>query len=251
MRRSLPRQSILRIFEGKKDFVLGSLKGLLLSILIAVLFYRDIRGMAVFPVCLWVLCKKEKKAGRERRQERLRQQFAEFLGFLEEALLAGYSLEKAVGEAKRGMETTYGEDFFIEALTQMQRKMALGGTVEEAFAQFADGIKCEEASEFAEVLYIAKRTGGAVRQVIVNTEGILRRKQETLCQVKAAMHSKMYENGLMKYMPFAMLLYLQAGMPDFLKPLYHNLAGIVFMTVILLCYAGLCLMVDKISQIEA
>lgn len=232
-----------------RDLILGMGKGILLGAMIAWLFYRDIKGMLVVPVCIFLTCKKECKNGAETRQEKLQQQFAEFLGFLGEALTAGYSLERAVGEAERGMRTSYGENFFVRLLMVMQRKMALGSTVEEVFAGFAEETGCEEAKDFAEVLYIAKRTGGAVRQVIANTEGILIRKQETVRQIRGAMHSRMYENGVMKYMPFAMLLYLQVGMPAFLTALYHNVFGVIVMTGILLCYAGLCYAVDRISQI--
>lgn len=230
--------------------LLGIGKGVLLSVLIAWLFYRDARGMAVLPVCILIMCRKEHHYGQELEKERFQQQFTEFLGFLGESMTAGYSLEHAIGEAGKTMKTTYGTDSFAEQLALMQRKLVLGSTVEEVFAEFAETTGCEEAKDFAEVLYIAKRTGGAVRQVIANTEGILVRKQETIRQIRGSMHSKLYENGVMKYMPFAMLLYLQVGMPDFLASLYHNPVGVVLMTVILLCYAGLCAAVDRISQIE-
>lgn len=230
--------------------LIGMGKGIMLSALIAWLFYRDVIGMVTVPVCVFLMCKKECRNGKEQSRDLFRHQFTEFLGFLGEAMTAGYSLEHAIGEAGKSMRTTYGGDSFAEQVELMQRKMVLGSTVEEVFAEFAENTGCEEAKDFAEVLYIAKRTGGAVRQVISNTEGILVRKQETIRQIHAAMHSKLYENGMMKYMPFAMLLYLQIGMPDFLASLYHNVLGTVLMTGILLCYAGLCMAVDRISQIE-
>ena len=147
------------------------------------------------------------------------------------------------------MKASYGEDYFGELLSAMQRKMSVGGTVEEAFTEFAERSGCEEAKDFAEVLYIAKRTGGAVRQVVTNTEGILSRKQETIRQIRGTLHSRLYENSLMKCMPFAMLLYLQVGMPGFLSGLYHNLLGNVLMTVLLLCYMGICIAMDTISRV--
>lgn len=249
MKRKNNGKLLLGIPEEKKDIAFGAGKGFFLSVLIAWLFYQDIRGMLWAPACFFFLCKKEKKEGMERRKEKLGRQFAEFLGFLEEALAAGYSLERAVFEAGKGMKASYGEDYFGELLSAMQRKMSVGGTVEEAFTEFAERSGCEEAKDFAEVLYIAKRTGGAVRQVVTNTEGILSRKQETIRQIRGTLHSRLYENSLMKCMPFAMLLYLQIGMPGFLSGLYHNLLGNVLMTVLLLCYMGICIAMDTISRV--
>jgi tight adherence protein B len=104
--------------------------------------------------------------------------------------------------------------------------MRLGQSVETTFSEWAEDALCEDIREFAEVLYIAKRTGGVVQQVIADTERVIREKQETLRYIQSVLHSREYETKVMKSMPFAMLAYLLLFMPDFLEPLYHNLAGI-------------------------
>lgn len=226
-------------------------KGVGLGSLIAWLFFQSVWGLLCIPVCVGLLWKRTKKQERQRRQEKEQEYFVEYLGFLKEALLVGYSLEQAVGEGKKGMLTTLKEDEpFLQAVTRLERKMQLGTTVETVFSQWAEEALCEDVGDFAEVLFIAKRTGGAVQQVIENTEQVIRDKQETLRYIRSVMHSREYEAKVMKCMPFAMLIYLRLFMSDFLAPLYHNAVGVCVMTVVLVIYFFLSLAVDKVTAVS-
>ena len=226
-------------------------KGILLSGLTAWLFFQSVVGLVCMPFCIAVMIRKEKKNVKEKRKAKEQEQFAEYLGFLKEALLVGYSLEQAVGEAKKGMLTTVKEEEpFLQSVTRMERKMQLGTSVETAFSEWAETALCEEIGEFTEVLFIAKRTGGAVQQVIENTERVIREKQETIRYIRSVLHSREYESKVMKGMPFAMLLYLQLFMPEYLKPLYHNPIGIGVMSAVLLVYFVLCVTVNRVTKVS-
>lgn len=229
----------------------GAVKGACLGGLAAWLFYRNSYGLFIVPVFIAVSLSRERKQGQQRKREREQQMFAEWLGFLREALQVGYALEQAVGEAKKGMLASYKEEEpFLCAVTRIQRKIQLGTPVEEAFAELTDECACEEIADFSEVLFIAKRTGGAVHQVIANTERVIREKQDTVSHIRAVLHSREYEVRLMKGMPFAMLLYLQTFLPDFLSPLYQNGAGAAVMSVFLIIYGVLCFTVDKLTAVS-
>ncbi len=245
------KQKKIRDFFQYRWVLSGTLKGGMLCGNVAWLFYRDVRGFVLLPVFLVICLWKEKKREKNRKTEREQQLFAEWLGFLKEALAVGYSLESAVGEAQRGMLTSYSEtESFLMAVTRMQRKMRLGVTVEEAFAGLADECSCEEAGEFSEVLCIAKRTGGVMQQVISNTERIIREKQEALRHIRAVLRSREYEMCIMKYMPFAMLLYMQLFLPEFLAPLYRNLYGVCVMSAGLAIYGILVMLVERIGTVS-
>lgn len=230
---------------------IGGIKGVIVAGLIAWLFYQSVFGLFCAPFCVVFLLISERKKAIRRATEAEQQQFAEYLGFLKEALLVGYSLEQAIGEAKKGMLTMYKEGTpFLQAVTRMQRKMQLGQPVEAAFSGWAKEALCEDIRDFAEVLYIAKRTGGVVQQVITDTEQVIREKQDTLRYIQSVLHSREYETKIMKSMPFAMLFYLLLFMPDFLEPLYHNPIGVAIMSGVLVAYAGLCMAVDKVICIS-
>lgn len=245
------KQKKIKVFNQYRWVLSGAVRGGMLCGSVAWLFYRDVRGFVLLPVFLAICLWREKKREKNRKTEREQQLFAEWLGFLKEALAVGYSLESAVGEAQRSMLTSYGEtEPFLMAVTRMQRKMRLGVNVEEAFAGLADECSCEEAREFSEVLCIAKRTGGAVQQVISNTERVIREKQEALRHIRAVLRSREYEMRIMKYMPFAMLLYMQLFLPEFLTPLYQNLYGVGVMSVGLVIYGILVMLIDRIGTVS-
>ena len=226
-------------------------KGLLISGLTAWLFFQSVVGLMCIPFCIGILVRKEKKDVKEKRKAKEQEQFVEYLGFLKEALMVGYSLEQAVGEAKKGMLTAgKEEDSFFQSVTRMERKMQLGTSVETAFSEWAETALCEDIKEFTEVLFIAKRTGGAVQQVIENTEHVIKEKQETIRYIRSVLHSREYEAKVMKAMPFAMLLYLQLFMPEYLKPLYHNPVGISVMCVVLVVYFALCVTVNRVTKVS-
>ena len=226
-------------------------KGIGLGCLIAWLFFKSGWGCVCIPVCVGSAWKQAKKQQSQQAQEKEQEYFAEYLGFLKEALSVGYSLEQAVGEAKKGMLTTLKEeDSFLQAVTRLDRKMKLGTPVETAFSEWAKEAVCDDIRDFSEVLFIAKRTGGAVQQVIDHTERVIRDKQETLRYIRSVLHSRQYEAKGMKCMPFAMLLYLSLFMADFLAPLYHNPMGIGVMLVVLAVYFVLCSVVDKVTEVS-
>lgn len=230
-------------------FALG--KGVALGGLIAWLFFQSAWGLLCVPFCVGAVWSRAKKQEAQTQQEKEQEYFIEYLGFLKEALLVGYSLEQAVGEGKKGMLTTVKEEnLFLRSVTRLERKMQVGTSVETAFAEWAEEAICEDIRDFAEVLFIAKRTGGAVQQVIENTEHVIRDKQETLRYIRSVLHSREYEAKVMKCMPFAMLLYLQLFMSDFLEPLYHNPMGVGVMSAVLVVYFVLCLVVDRVTAVS-
>ena len=238
----------------KKDWkrVLSAMgKGMIIGALIAWLFFQSPMGLVLVPFCVAVVLVRDKKQQEQTLRETEQALFTEYLGFVKEALIVGYSLEQAVGEGRKGMLTTLKkEHFFLQAVIRLERKLQLGTTVEEAFSQWAEEARCEDIREFAEVLFIAKRTGGAVWQVIENTESVIRDKQETMRYIRSVLHSREYEAKVMKCMPFAMLLYLRMFMPDYLAPLYHNVAGVCVMSVVLAVYFVLCVVLDKVTAVS-
>lgn len=237
----------------KKDWkrILSALgEGALIGGLIAWLFFQSPAGLVVVPFCVAAVLIRTKKQQKQALRETEQALFTEYLGFVKEALMVGYSLEQAVGEGKKGLLTTLKkEHFFLQAVIRLERRLQLGTTVEEAFSRWAEEARCEDIREFAEVLFIAKRTGGAVWQVIENTESVIRDKQETMRYIRSVLHSREYEAKVMKCMPFAMLLYLQMFMPDYLAPLYHNVVGVCLMCVVLAVYFVLCVVLDKVTTV--
>ena len=187
----------------------------------------------------------------KKQQDWLSEQFKEMLGYIKEILQTGASLEYAVSEAKNSMQSAYGKtNLLVNELNLMIRQMQIGIPLEEAFSDFATRSANEDIRGFAEILVIARVSGGSIRSIIVYTESILREKQETMRQIHIVLHSKEYETKLLKGMPFGILIYFLLFSPEFLAPLYHSATGILIMSILLVIYLFLCYVTDKLSQIS-
>jgi tight adherence protein B len=58
------------------------------------------------------------------------------------------------------------------------------------------------------------------------------------------------EANIMKGIPVLILIYLSLSSPGFLSPLYHNVFGVIVMSVLLLFYLGAYLVIERIVAIE-
>lgn len=122
--------------------------------------------------------------------------------------------------------------------------------VEVILKDFADRSGIDDIKNFAEVFDTAKRTGGDLIKIIRSTGNIIRDKIEVKREIITMITAKKFESNIMNLIPFGIIVYLRMFSPDFLSPLYHNLFGILFMTVILIIYYGISRIAKKIISIE-
>ena len=215
------------------------------------LFYQSLLAFAIIPVYVVYAFLRDKKKMQKKQQEQLNEQFRETLGYIKEVLQTGAALEQAVTETAKSMTKAYGEKGMLaEELNLMVRQMYVGIPLEKSFSDFAYRSCNEDIKSFAEVLVIARKSGGGIRNVILYTERILREKQETLRQISILLHAKEYETGVLKMMPFGIIGYFLIFLPEFLTPLYHSLAGVIVMSALLLLYVFLCYLTDRLSDIS-
>ena len=116
--------------------------------------------------------------------------------------------------------------------------------------QLAQRSNLEDIYEFAEVFAIAKRGGGEIRSIMMRTADIIGDKMEVKREIHTIMSEKMLEQKIMQCMPFGMIGYLSLTSPGFLDSLYHNVVGIVLMTVCLGVYVFACFLAERILDIN-
>lgn len=69
-------------------------------------------------------------------------------------------------------------------------------------------------------------------------------------EIDLMLSSRKYEQKIMNAVPFFIIFYLSLTTKGFFAVLYHNPAGILFMTVCLLAYLAAVLLSDRIMAIE-
>lgn len=243
------------VYEGylptKKEAILILLKGIAFSIITGVLFYNNILAALIFLPFWHLYKKKEKAAIIEKKKFKLNMEFSDAIGCLAGVLEGGTSVENAVGQTYRDMAITHDkESMIMKELKVINFQTGNNIRIEDAFLDLAKRTDLEDVRSFADVFATAKRTGGNILAIIRETSGTIRTKTEVARELRTMMASKKFESDIMRIIPYLMLIYLRMSSPQMLMPLYGNIKGIAFMSMMLLLYITMSLVTEKIVRIR-
>jgi len=227
------------------------LQGSLIVVILGMLFYRSVFGILVLTPIIYFYRRRKARKRRKERKWMLNLEFKEGLLALSAALEAGYSAEHAFEEACKDLMTIFQKEAVItKEFAYILRQIKMNITVEKALEDFGDRTGIEDIISFSEVFRTAKRTGGDLIDVIKVTSKVIGDKIEVKREIQTLITAKRLEANIMKGIPIGILIYLTLSSPGFLDPLYHNMFGIIVMTIFLSCYLGAFLLIDKIVDIE-
>ena len=104
-------------------------------------------------------------------------------------------------------------------------------TIEELMEELGRKSGVEQIGEFAQVFSIAKRSGGNVAGVIETTAQVIHRQIEAREEARTILSARRMEQRIMSLMPFCIVFYVKLGNPGYFDSLYHNLKGILVMSL--------------------
>lgn len=245
----LPDYSEYRL-QGKEG-VLYALEGAAVVAMIGYFFYHSwIACLCLAPVFFLFLKDKKKELAKKRRQE-LGIQFKDMILSVAANQKAGYSIENAFRESYRDMEMLYGTKALI--CTEIRHIMAgLDNNVVLERLLYDLGLRSHEPDimQFADVFYIAKRSGGNMTDILAKTASVIGQKIETDKEIQLMISAKRMEQKIMNAVPFLIIFYVSSTSRGFFDVLYHNLVGIAVMTVCLGFYGTAYRLSKKIVEIE-
>lgn len=226
-------------------------QGVVVVFLFGILFYRNILAILFLSPLIYYYRKIKARGLINSRRWKLNLEFRDGITALSAALEAGYSAENAFEEALRDLQQLYDKDaLIIQEFSCIYNQIRMNITIEKALSDFADRTGIEDIQSFAEVFSTAKRTGGDLINVIKISSNVINDKIEVKKEIRTLITAKRLEANIMKLMPLLILAYLSVSSSGFLNPLYHNIQGILIMTVFLFCYLGAFLLIDRIIAIE-
>ena len=221
-----------------KTVLLDGLEGGLLTILLSWLYYDSFLAIPFLIPLIWFWHKERENVRREKRQELFRKMFREWILLLASSLTAGYSMENALVQSYQELCLMFPKGGIMqEELKMMLAKAGNNQRPEILFDELAEKYPYEEVQSFAEVFKAARISGGSLQTVI-------RREIRTL------LAARVYEQRIMSVMPAAVLLYIRLGSGEFLEGLYHNMTGVLVMSVCLGIYGAAYLMGKRMVQFE-
>lgn len=237
-------------FSAEKGF-LAVLEGAILVLAIGYFFYRSLIACVVLlPLFGFFIKEKKRELSKKRRQE-LGAQFKDLVLALSANMKAGYSIENALREAYRDMEPLYGADSPIAfEIRHMIRGLENNVTLEKLLYDLGLRSHLPDIMQFADVFLIAKKSGGNLTEILEKTAGVIEQKIETDKEIQLMISAKKMEQKIMNLVPFFIIFYIGTTSKGFFDVLYHNLMGIVVMTVCLVFYGAAWRLSRKIVEIE-
>lgn len=236
---------------SKKEIVIHLFIGFLGIAVIAYYFYRSIIAFMLLMPLVILYFKFQKKRMMEKRLAELKQQFKDMLSSISASLNTGYSLENAIREALKEIILLYGEEACItKEMKNMVHQISLNIPVEKVFEEFSNRSGLEDAELFSSIMFIARKGGGDLIEIIKSATINIREKTELLREIESSIRSKKFEQLIMNVIPVFIIAYVDFASPDLIGVMYGNIKGVFIMSGCLLMYGLAFLLSIKITRIE-
>ena len=144
----------------------------------------------------------------------------------------------------------YGKDSdIVYFFTRITKGLSNGIPLEKLMMKMGNDCGNTDIQEFAKVFAIAKRSGGNMTEIIERTIGVISQKVNVEREIDVLVSARRFEARIMNAVPFFMILYISLTSPGFFDALYHNLFGIILMSVCMVIYCVSYVMSEKIINI--
>lgn len=160
-------------------------------------------------------------------------------------------MENAWKEVEKEIKYLYGETaYFYKAIKEINQRVANNSPIEKLFLEYAYQCRVDEITQFAELLEYGKRSGSNWKKIIDKTVNQMTEQYEARQQIEVMVAEKKMEQQVMNILPLGILAFLQFSAWEYMAVLYHNVFGILCMTIFLLAYIGAIYLSEKILRIQ-
>lgn len=224
---------------------------LLKGVAICYLFYDTWKMCWLLVPLVVVDYRRIKKEKLLKQKRELAIQFKAMVETVSNSLSAGYSLEKAFVEAQRDLRLVYSErDMIFLELKGLLTGIQMNIPIEQLLANFGMRSGVDDIANFANVVTVAKKSGGNLVRIIQKTMNSISDKLAVEEEIETMIAAKKYEQKIMMIMPYGIIFYLRVTDTTYFDVLYHNIFGIFVMTVFLSVIQIADLWAKKIMEIQ-
>jgi tight adherence protein B len=216
------------------------------------IFYRSaLLSLLLTPLALFYPRIRTKEIIRKRKIE-LNLQFREALYSVASSLSAGKSIEAALKDAHKELSIQYSEaeTYILTELRQINTRLEMNETIEEALSEFAVRSHLEDIVNFTDVFAICKRTGGNLVQVVKNTAEIISEKIDVKQEINVLLTEKRLEYKVLNLMPVFIVSMLSTSAEEFMSPVFTEPLGRAAMTFSLMLFSAAYFISRQIMDIE-
>lgn len=201
---------------------------------ISILFFNSVVPVIFLIPLEGILIKDHMKKKKEKREKRLVLEFREMIFSLAANMEAGYSLENACYAVYDEMKNLYQGNCYIEKeLLHILHGLEMNENIETLFMDFAERTGSSDIIEFAQVVAVAKKSGGNLIRIIKKSVNTIGEKIEVENEIDTVITAKRLEQRIMSLMPFGIIAYLRLANQGYMDILYENITGRIVMAICL------------------
>lgn len=221
----------------KKVMIKDVLVGFILMSIISYIFYESIILVLLAIPFTKLYLKKRKVCFVKGQKEIVLRQFKDMAESLVFSLNAGYSLDNSIKETLKDMINLHGKESIIsKEINYMYSQIRINIPIEEVFCGFASRLDIEDVYMFSSIVNITKKRGGNLIKVIKNASQKIGERIKLQQDIDIIISSKVYEQRIMRVIPFLIIIYVKFSNPSFLEVMYTTLIGRVIMSICLGIY---------------
>ena len=243
---SILKQEISLWKNEKKDLITG----ILYIGMITWLFYNRIVCMIFLSPFLFLWMRRQRTRREYKKKEILRKEFREMMLSIGNSLSAGYSIENSLKTAKNDLLMYQENSMLAKELHLLINHLKINEPVDKLFLDMAERVDLEELYQFAQIVSIAKRSGGNLIEITTNTIEHLSQTIQIKEEIETMTAAKQMEKRIMSVMPYFILLYVRAANPGYFDVLYNSFAGIVIATICLSVLWIADFWAERVTEIE-
>lgn len=220
---------------SRKEYGIVWIKGIVILFVVAMLFYNSFLAFVFLLPLLIAYFREGRRQWEQKKKEEILVEFKEMMLSMSNGLNAGYALENTIIIAKEDLKKLKkdGDAHLLKECDEIIKKLKMNQTLESLFLEMSERLKIEEIEQFAQVIRIAKRSGGNMIGMMKNSIRQITEAIEVKQDIAVMIASKVLEVKIMITMPFAIILYLRLSNPGYLDILYQSVLGRIVMTVCL------------------
>ncbi len=234
-----------------RDWMEYGAKLLLKSMVICYLFYDTYKAWIIMLPLGILEYKSLKKVKIMKQKRELTMQFKSLIESVATTLSAGYSLERAFEEAKKDLLLIYtAKEHIFTELDFITSGLKMNIPIERLLKNFGQRSCVDDIEDFANVVNVAKRSGGNLVHIIQKTVNRIVDKLMVEEEIETMIAAKRYEERVMMIMPYGIILYLRWSNEGFFDVLYGNILGAFVMTAFLVVIYIADFWAKKIMEIQ-
>lgn len=237
--------------DMRKRLIIPLLKNITICILLSLLFYDNLLFLPLLAPVFVLLSYEDIKRIKEKENSLRLTEFQDLLMVLSQSLQAGASVENAFTTATEELSKIHGgKSVVMKSLYKIIYGLQMNIPIEKLILNMAEEIDIEEVHLFASVFTGGLKSGVNTIEVISFTSDSLMENIKTSREAEQIISAKKTEQNIMNLVPMGILLYIKLCSGDFIEALYHNLSGVLIMTVFLCIYLIAYLWSAKIMKLE-